>query len=109
MVSGPSGRIMVRPTWPDAAWTRPPVPNTLSEALPPIDPPPPTTWRPSGQFASTDQPEYDCDGEVATTVCSPGIAAAGPAVITCTTADPRIAQAAAASKVSRRRPAMIVC
>jgi hypothetical protein len=83
--------------------------KTLSDALPPIDPPPPTTLRRSGQVASTDQPENDCDGDVATTVCSPGIAAAGSAVTTCTTADPRIAQAAAVSKVSRRRPAMILC
>src|SRR5262245_47584552 len=66
--------------------------KTLVDALPPICPPPPTTFWPSGQFASTVQPWYECSGDVAVTTCSPGMAAAGPAVATCTTTDPPTAR-----------------
>ena len=42
--------------------------KTLSDAWRPIRPPPPTTFRLSGQFASTVQPWYDCSGDVAVTI-----------------------------------------
>jgi hypothetical protein len=56
--------------------------KTLLAALPPISPPPPMTWRPAGQVACLSKPVNDCRSDVALTVCSSGMAAAGPAVVT---------------------------